>query len=207
MYKCIQVAFALFLQWGLLPPVGAAAATPAADAAEKLATQVCVSCHGAGGNSISPMFPTLAAQQPLYVVAQIKAFRGQTRGEPEAHDYMLGMATLIDDATAEALAQYFAHQPAPPGTPGDNVVVARGKQLYEGGVPDRGIAACASCHGVTASGMSIFPRLAGQHAAYVTKQLRAIQSKLRASPVMHGIIKDLKPDEMNALAAFVQSLD
>ncbi len=207
MYKCIQLIFVLFLQCAMWSSAAAEKATPATDAAEKLATQVCVSCHGAGGNSTSPMFPKLAAQQPLYVVAQIKAFRGQTRGEPEAHDYMLGMATLIDDATAEALAQYFAHQPAAPGTPGDNVVVARGKQLYEGGVPDRGIAACASCHGATASGVGIFPRLAGQHATYIGKQLRAIQSKLRASPVMHGIIKDLKPDEMNALAAFVQSLD
>ncbi len=51
----------------------------------------------------------------------------------------------------------------------------------------------------------IFPRLAGQHAAYLARQLQAIQTQLRASPVMHGIIQDLKPEEMKAVAAFLQS--
>lgn len=50
-----------------------------------------------------------------------------------------------------------------------------------------------------------FPRLAGQHAAYLVRQLQVIQAQLRTSPVMHGIIKDLKPEEMKAVAAFLQS--
>ena len=38
-------------------------------------------------------------------------------------------------------------------------------------------------------GTSIFPRLAGQHAAYVVRQLEVIQRKFRDSPIMHGVIK------------------
>jgi len=84
-------------------------------------------------------------------------------------------------------------------------LIAKGEQLFEKGVPERNIVACATCHGKNAEGAGIFPRLAGQHAEYIERQLHVIQDHLRKSPVMHGIIKDLKPDEMNALASFVQS--
>ena len=196
----------LVLPWALGSVVKAEEPrSQAAEAAQKLATQVCTSCHGPGGNSVSPTFPKLAAQQKPYLVAQIKAFREKTRGEQEAHDYMLGMTTLIDDATADALGDYFARQPAPPSVQGEEKWVAQGKKLFEQGIPERGIAACANCHGTDARGNGIFPRLAGQHAEYVLRQLSVIQARLRQSPVMHGIIKDLKPDEMKALAEFVQS--
>ena len=54
--------------------------------------------------------------------------------------------------------------------------------------------------------MGIFPRLAGQHAKYVAKQLTYIQSLVRTAPVMHGIVKDLSAAEIQALATYVQSL-
>jgi cytochrome c553 len=179
--------------------------TQADAAAEKLATQVCSSCHGSGGNSTSPTFPKLAAQQQPYLVVQIKAFRNKTRGEQEAHDYMLGMASLIDDETAEALGRFFSRQKPPRGVPGDPALIANGKKLFEQGIADRNITACATCHGKNAEGNGIFPRLAGQHAEYILRQLTVIQSRLRESPVMHGIIRDLKPEDMKAVAAFLQS--
>ncbi len=185
----------------------ASAQSPAAsdDAARKLASQVCSSCHGPGGNSTSPTFPKLAAQQQAYLIAQIQAFKSGTRGEQEAHDYMLGMTTLIDNDTAAALARYFASQPAPPGVSGNPAMVAAGQKLFTQGVPDH-VAPCASCHGDHAQGNGIFPRLAGQHAPYIVRQLKVIQANLRNSPVMHGIIKDLKPQEMEDVAAYLQSL-
>jgi cytochrome c553 len=173
--------------------------------AVKLATQVCVSCHGPGGRSNSPLFPRLAAQQQAYLVAQINAFRQGSRGEKEAHDYMLGMTTLIDDPTAAALGRYFARQTPAPGVPGDAQRIARGRQLFEQGVSDK-VVPCASCHGAQAQGNGIFPRLAGQHAAYVVHQLKVIQSNLRQSPVMHGIITKLTPEDMADVAEYVQSL-
>ena len=206
MNKYTRTALGLILAMLWQVPQAADSATQADDAAQKLAAQVCSSCHSPGGNSKSPTFPKLAAQQQPYIVAQIKAFRNKTRGEQEAHDYMMGMATLIDDTTAEALGRYFARQPPPVGVAGDPALVAKGKRLFEQGVPERGIAACVTCHGPGAHGNGIFPRLAGQHEEYVLRQLNAIQSRLRESPVMHGIIKDLTSDEMRAVAAFLQSL-
>lgn len=175
------------------------------DAAAKLATHVCSSCHGPGGDSQSPTFPKLAAQQEAYLVAQIGNFRNGTRGEQEAHDYMLGMTTLIDDDTAAALARYYARQPGAKGRGGDAALIARGKHLFEQGEEGK-VVACASCHGAHAEGATIFPRLAGQHAAYIVRQLKVIQGNLRNSPVMHGIITNLKPDDMEAVAAYLQSI-
>lgn len=176
-----------------------------ADAAAQVAGQVCSNCHGPGGVSASPLFPRLAGQQEQYLAAQIRAFKGKTRADPEAHNYMWGMATLVSDSMIDALAHYYAGQAPAPGIEADAKLVAQGKTLFEQGVPERNIAACASCHGPNAEGRSIFPRLAGQHAPYLVRQLVVIQKQLRASPIMHGIIKDLKPGEMEAVAAYLQS--
>jgi cytochrome c553 len=187
------------------PPAAGTASHVDADAAAQIAGQVCSNCHGPGGLSQSPLFPRLAGQQALYLAAQIRAFQSKTRSDPEAHSYMWGMATLISGPMVDALAQYYAGQAPAPGTPGNAALIAKGQKLFEQGVPERGIAACASCHGADAAGRSIFPRLAGQHAAYLTRQLEVIQKRLRDSPIMHGIVKDLKPDEMKAVAEYLQS--
>jgi cytochrome c553 len=175
-------------------------------AAQKVAASICSSCHGPTGLSTSPLFPRLAGQQELYLVAQLKAFKAKTRGEQDAHDYMWGMATLLEDPVLEGMARYYAAQKPGPGISGNAQLVARGKILFEKGDPARSIVACSTCHGDAAQGNSIFPRLAGQHAAYVARQLEVIQKRFRASPVMHGVIKDLGPQDMKAVAEYVQSL-
>jgi cytochrome c553 len=42
--------------------------------------------------------------------------------------------------------------------------MAKGKELFDKGLPERGITACIACHGADAAGMADFPRHAGQHA-------------------------------------------
>ena len=184
-----------------------AQATPAdikAAAATK-AVELCSTCHGPYGISTSPDFPILAAQREAYLEAQIDAFRAHTRAEKDAHDIMWGIAGNLDPAIIKGIAQYYAAQPPAPGRAVDPAAIAGGKEVFDKGVPARGIPACASCHGAQAQGQSIFPRLAGQHAAYVVKQLNYIQSLVRAAPVMHGIVKDLTPAEIQAVAFYVQS--
>ena len=44
-----------------------------------LAQQVCSNCHGVDGNSVSPNFPNLAAQQKDYVVSELDEFRKHSR--------------------------------------------------------------------------------------------------------------------------------
>ena len=174
-------------------------------AAEEKAVNLCSTCHGPRGVSTSPEFPILAAQRKGYLEAQIDAFRKRTRAEKDAHDFMWGIAGNLDEAIIGSIADYYASQPPAPGRSDDPALIAKGKELFDKGVPGRGIPACMACHGADGAGVADFPRLAGQHAKYVVKKLNYIQSLVRAAPVMHGIVKDLAPDEIRAVAAYVQS--
>jgi cytochrome c553 len=174
-------------------------------AGEEKAVNLCSTCHGPRGISTSPEFPILAAQRRGYLESQLEAFRAKTREEKIAHDFMWGIAGDLDDHMIDSVARYYAAQPPAPGKPGEPTLIAKGKQLFEQGVPDRSIPACATCHGADAAGVADFPRLAGQHAKYITKQIEYIQSLVRKAPVMHGIVKDMTPAEMQAIALYVQS--
>jgi cytochrome c553 len=174
-------------------------------AAEEQAVNLCSTCHGPRGISTSPEFPILAAQRAGYLAAQIDAFRKQTRAEKDAHDFMWGIASRLDEKIVAGIAAYYASQPPAPGRADDPSLIAKGKELFDKGLPDRGIPACATCHGASGEGIADFPRLAGQHAKYIAKQLNYIQQLTRAAPVMHGIVKDLTASEIQAVAAYVQS--
>jgi cytochrome c553 len=181
-------------------------ATDAERASLKATIETCATCHGVKGHSVSPTFPNLAAQQAPYIELQLKAFKDQSRADPDAQAYMWGMASQLSDATISALAVYFAAQPAMSGRGGNSALIAEGKHLFEEGVPAHQIPPCASCHGARAEGIATFPRLAGQHAPYLFKQLLVIQSVLRTAPVMHGVIKDLTKDQMQAVVAYLESI-
>ena len=174
-------------------------------AADEKAVNLCSTCHGPRGISTSPEFPVLAAQHKGYLENQIDAFRKRTRAEKDAHDFMWGIAGNLDEAIIGGIATYYSAQLPARGRSDNPALVARGKELYDKGVLERGIPACATCHGANGEGLADFPRLAGQHAKYVVKQLTYIQSLVRAAPVMHGIVKDLTPEEIVAVAAYVQS--
>ena len=174
-------------------------------AAARKAVELCSACHGPTGDSISPTFPRLAAQREQYLVNQLRALKSRKRGDPDAHDFMWGIAASLDDKMIAGLAHYYASQPPAPGIPGDPALIAKGKELYEKGVASKPLPPCATCHGKNAEGIGEFPRLAGQHAAYIVKQLTVIQNMLRAAPVMHGIVIDMNTADMQAVAAYLQS--
>jgi cytochrome c553 len=182
------------------------AITDAQKATSQKAIETCTPCHGPNGRSISPTFPNLAAQTAPYIELQLHAFKDQTRADPDAQAYMWGMASPLDDATISGLAVYFSKQPPMQGRGGNAALIAKGKQLFTEGVPARQIAPCAACHGTRAEGNGSFPRLAGQHAPYLLRQLLVIQSVLRTAPVMHGVIKDLTKDQMQAVVAYLESI-
>jgi cytochrome c553 len=194
--------------WALAHAAGQDSATPTAgqEAAIQKIVQTCAACHGLNGRSISPTFPNLAAQTAPYIELQLHAFKDQTRADPDAQAYMWGMASQLNDASISGLAVYFSKQSPMQGRGSDAGRIAQGKQLFSEGVPTRQIPPCASCHGAKAEGNGPFPRLAGQHAPYLLKQLLVIQSVLRTAPVMHGVIKDLNKDQMQAVVAYLESI-
>ncbi len=64
---------------------------------------------------------------------------------------------------------------------------------------------CALCHGEKGEGSSTYPRLAGQHAAYLAKQLDDFKSGRRQG-TMNEMAADLSKGEMKALATYFESL-
>lgn len=194
----------------LLPALAMAGICSAASAQESdartLARQVCASCHGPAGQSISSAFPRLAGQQPQYIEAQLKAFHDRKRGDPMAQAYMWGMAAQLDDTAIGKLAAYYAAQKPMHGPAPDGKLALQGKAIFENGIPGAGVPACASCHGTNGEGKDGYPRLAGQHAEYLVKQLSLFKSELRAgaqAPLMHEVTTGLSFDQMTQVAAYV----
>jgi cytochrome c553 len=66
---------------------------------------------------------------------------------------------------------------------------------------------CFLCHGAQGESTSeIFPRLAGQHAEYIAKQLQAFKSGQRKSTTMADMVTKLTPDEMQALGRYYEKM-
>lgn len=170
------------------------------------AVHVCNACHGEGGNSKATVFPKLAGQSPIYLAEQLRAFRSQKRSDSSAQAYMWGISALLDDPTIDGIAAYYAAQPPAPGKAGNAALTAQGEKIFREGIPASNIMACAKCHGENAEGASVFPRLAGQHSDYIVKQLHEFKTKLRPHSVMADrVVKDISPDQMQAVATYLQS--
>ncbi len=188
------------------PPVTPAAA----EAAENLAYTKCQLCHGPQGHSISPIYPALAGQKAWYILEQLQAFKAQTRGDPYARGMMWGIASNMSDTQMAALADYFSKQTPFASSPAPFINVTaeieRGKSIYNDGVPANGVAPCSACHQADAGGSDQFPRLAGQHASYLIKQLKALKSGSREQIVMNGIVAPLQEPDMKAVAFYLESL-
>jgi len=82
---------------------------------------------------------------------------------------------------------------------------AKGSTLYSNGDPSRGILACVACHGAAGnSTITQNPKLAGQHDAYIQKQLHDFKGPGRNNAVMTGIAKALGEDDVRNIAAFLE---
>ena len=193
-------AFTLTACGGTEPQGGSADATVAGT------VHVCSSCHGPEGRSISPTFPRLAGQQKDYLIAQLQAFRDKTRADPHAQTYMWGMAARLSDPTIEGIAAYYASQTPVAGAPNASPETVAGAKIYTEGIPSENVPACISCHGEKAEGNGPIPRLAGQHQAYLARQLEAFQSMARANEVMHENSKDLTPQQISEVTAYLATL-
>lgn len=185
------------------PAASAAAASAPVDVAGII--HVCSSCHGPGGRSISSTFPRLAGQQKDYIETQLKAFRDHTRADPHVRTYMWGMAARLADPQIAAAAAYYSSQPPVPGTPDNSPEAAAGRKIFSEGIAAANVPACQSCHGEHAEGNAAIPRLAGQHRPYIERELEEFASTERANEIMHENSKNLTPEQIRAVAAFVQT--
>ncbi len=182
--------------------------TPQADPAkaQRIVNEICAACHGADGNSVSPIYPVLAGQHPEYITKQLRDFKSGARRNAIMAPNVVGLT----DEDMVNLGAYFAAQTPKTRLAKDPELMAAGQRLYKGGNPGSGVPACASCHGPSGAGIPVqFPRLAGQHARYVEAQLRNFRSGDRANDggkMMQVIARKLTDREMRAVAEFVSGL-
>jgi cytochrome c553 len=74
--------------------------------------------------------------------------------------------------------------------------VAKGEASFNG--------ACAACHGTGGQSTTpTNPKLAGQHAAYINKQLTEYKSGKRANAIMSGMVAALSPEDMLNISAYL----
>ncbi|MCH9051912.1 MAG: cytochrome P460 family protein [Proteobacteria bacterium] len=92
----------------------AAPAVKAADmaAGKAKAEEVCAACHGANGVSVSAKIPNLAGQKEKYLVAQLKAFKSQSR----KNALMNPIAQQLSGDDMANLAAHFSSQAGASGT-------------------------------------------------------------------------------------------
>ncbi len=171
---------------------------------EALYTQVCASCHGADGNSGTPVNPKLAQQHPEYLVKQLREFKSGKRNNA----VMKGFANALSEDDMRNISHWVAAKPAKAGFAKDKELVALGEKIYRGGVADRSIAACMACHSPNGAGLpSQYPRLGGQHAEYTEGQLRGFRDGGRKNNlIMTQAVVKLNDRELKALADYIAGL-
>lgn len=187
----------------------AAALAPAARAADltravEIVEGKCFICHGAEGESSSPVFPRLAGQHANYVERQLADYKSGKR----KNDTMQAMASDLSADDMRLLGMYFESKPTRSHPVADPELAQVGRFVYNRGNPFSGVAACADCHGAAGHGTDKLPRLGGQHAAYVENQLKAFSKRERSNDnaVMHTIASKLTELELKAVASYVSGL-
>ena len=188
-------------------PAIAAGETPAkADLVQGQASyeSVCAACHGVDGNSQIVINPKLAQQHPEYLIKQLHDFKDDKRADP----VMKGFAMMLSDEEMNNISAWLAQQKAQPGYATDKELVQLGERIYRGGIADRNIAACASCHSPNGAGIpSQYPRLAGQHADYTIKQLNTFRDGSRNNSVqMRDVAAKMTDREIKAVADYIAGL-
>ncbi|MFO1303794.1 MAG: c-type cytochrome [Burkholderiales bacterium] len=196
-------------------------------AAPAIVTRVCSGCHGIDGNAQLPTTPRLAGQNATYLAQQLAAFQraplpdsieiparlvpaaklpSGARVGAEARIAMIGPAHRLQGDEGQEASAWYAKQKPAPGTAADATLVVKGRDLFEKGVPRAGVIACMDCHGAGGVGLATFPRLAGQHAGYIERQLYAFSTGERPpGGAMHNEAKGLTAEDAAAVAAYLQS--
>ena len=184
-------------------------ARPDAARGQQIASQVCVTCHNADGNSTLPGNPRLAQQHADYLYKQLVDYTPQGQAKPARENpIMNGFAAQLSDADKRNVAAWFASQSAKPGSAKNKESLELGQRIWRAGLPEKSVPACAGCHGPAGSGIPVqYPRIAGQHAEYTETTLKAFrEGGRRNSAPMQQIAARLSDAEIRAVADFTQGL-
>jgi cytochrome c553 len=126
-----------------------------------------------------------------------------------------GMApfkTVLDRPKAAAIRDYIVHRANEPdparSVSGHKADPAQGAVIAAQGTA-AGAPACAQCHAFTggSDGSGAFPRIAGQSALYLSRQLRDFVSGVRSNSIMSPIARALSSDNIEDVAAYYANVE
>jgi cytochrome c553 len=148
-------------------------------------TLLCAGCHGVHGVSTDSGTPSLASQDPTYLVQAIKAYRAKRRNEP-----MQRAVAALSDQDIDNIAAYYTVQKSRAAEDGQALV----RDITE---------KCDRCHGSATPGANLaFPRIRGQDKDYLIMALRAYRDGRRQSSVMHNMSVPYGDAIIESLASF-----
>ena len=191
-------------------PVFVSADEEAIKSGEKKA-MLCTACHGVE-NSNNPEWPNLSQQSKKYLVEQLHAFRDGIRNNA----LMSSQAMGLSDEDINDLASYYNNVKSKRGAlPADDSNIELGQKIYRGGISDRAVPACISCHGPNGLGIDRtgYPKISGQHSIYTLSRLKDYKegyddrdSVSKNYSIMSSISFRLSNLEMKALSEYLQGL-
>ncbi|MFO1339382.1 MAG: c-type cytochrome [Burkholderiaceae bacterium] len=168
---------------------------------------MCIGCHGIEGYQASfPQIykvPKISGQNGKYITAALDAYRKGDRMHPS----MRGIAGSLSDQDIADLAAYYESH-------GKDAAAAAVPATAElpAALKDK-LAVCVACHGTNFNNTTDpgNPRLAGQHADYLTVALRSYQVEGnhvygRSNATMGGMAKPLSEAEIKQIAVFLSGL-
>lgn len=162
----------------------------------RIRTTLCRKCHGEQGVSSTPGVPSLAGQNPVYLLDQFERF-----AEGRRNDFLMsGLAKSLTEENKLRLAVYYASLTPPPPMVGDPEMVARGEVVYR--------SACIRCHGSDGRGELGYARVAGQRPDYVVKRLREFRERkaTAADQPMAEQTAGVSKMDLEAVAAYTATL-
>jgi len=200
--KASQIGVIVVVMFGLV-----SFAANASDAeAGKAKSATCAACHGPDGNSVNPIWPSLAGQHASYIVKQLKDFKEGRR----VNASMTGMVAGLSETDMKDLAAYYESQ-VPKAVAFDAEMIESGESIYRGGITETQMAACIGCHSPDGkgNGPAGWPSLHGQHPEYIVIQLQNFKNGTRANDpagMMRNLVGRMSEAEMKAVAAYAAGI-
>lgn len=149
----------------------------------------CARCHGVDGNASKPGMPSLAGQQPHYLVVAVQEYLHGVRTTDPMHSLLRQLSKL----DVESIALYFASQ-----SPAERAAPAFGNPAA--GEPLTAV--CGGCHGAHGvSSDAATPNLAAQDAAYLVNSIKSYR-RTRRHAAMEDYVGDLSQQDIENIAAF-----
>lgn len=151
-------------------------------------TALCGGCHGWDGVSTDATTPSLAGQDPKYLVNAIKAYR-----KARKHETMQRAVAAVGDKDIDDIAAFYTVQKSRPAENGQALI----QELTD---------KCNRCHAArAASATVVVPKINGQDKDYLIMALRAYRDERRTSTTMHKMSLPYSDSVIESISSFYAS--